>query len=294
MNKLKGIYAALVTPFGADGSLDLQALEKLIETNMEEGVTGFYLSGSTGESFMMTNEERKQLIKRAAQIVNHRVPLLANVGSFSLGQALDMAKAAQEAGLEAVSSVPPFYFPFNKEEIKDYYRSLQKESGMPLLIYNIPKMSGVSFSTEDLDELLQEPGIIGAKQTTFDLFQTEQIVRKYPEKSIFNGHDEIFLSAMAVGVEATIGTTVSIMPELFLAVIDGVHKGDLAKARQAQGRINDVVEKLLSIGIFKGVKAILALRGLDCGHCRAPFAPLSKEKMAVAEETEDMIQSWRK
>lgn len=294
MDKFRGIFAALVTPFREDGTLNVQALETLLETNIKDGVTGFYLSGSTGESFMMTNEERKHLITTAAEIINHRVPLIANVGSFSTIQALDMAKTAKEAGLDAISSVPPFYFPFNKAEIKKYYMDLQERSDMPLIIYNIPKMSGVSFSTEDLEELLNNPGIIGVKQTTMDLFQTEMIVRKYPEKSIFNGHDEIFLSVAAVGVEATIGTTVSIMPEQYLAVIDGIKTENLEKARKAQGRINEVVKALLSVGIFKGVKAVLALRGIDCGVCREPFLPLSEEEMKVAAEVENKIQSWRK
>ncbi|MCC8180364.1 MAG: N-acetylneuraminate lyase [Planctomycetes bacterium] len=283
MAAFTGIFPALVTPFASDGTLDTKALARLIERNIEQGVDGFYISGSTGESFMMTNEQRKVLASEVMRIVSGRVEVIANVGSFSLDQALDMAVHAKKAGLAAISSVPPFYFPFSKAEIRDYYLALQKLSAMPLIIYNIPKMSGVSFSTDDLLELLSHDGVIGIKQTTLDLFQTETIIRKMPDKSVFNGHDEIFLPALSIGARAMIGSTASIMPEKFRQIIDAFQRGDIAEAQRIQGVVNSVVEKLLRVGIFKGVKAVLQLQGLDCGVCKRPFMPLDDAAMSIVK-----------
>lgn len=284
MEQFSGIYAALATPFYEDGTLNERALEAVVERNIKEGVSGFYLSGSTGESYMMTNEQRKRLIRVAAQIVGGRRAVIANIGSFSLDQALDMALYAREQEIAAISSVPPFYFPFNKQEIRSYYLRLHKETGMPVIVYNVPDLSGVRFTTDELMELLSCEGIAGVKQTTKDLFQTELLVRRNPGKCIFNGHDEIYLPALSVGAQAAIGSTVAIMADKFLEVEQAFREGRMKAALRAQGKINDMVESLLKVGIFKGVKAVLALQGIDCGVCRPPFEPLTGDEMRIVEE----------
>lgn len=291
MKQLRGIYAALVTPFKEDGSINEKALEALLEKNIREGVSGFYLSGSTGESYMMTNEQRKDLIREASRIVDKRTAVMANVGSFSLDQALDMACFAADQGVDAISSVPPFYFPFSKKEIKHYYLELHRNTGLPVLVYNIPGMSGVQFTTDELLELLAEEGIAGVKQTTMDLFQTEVLVRKSPGKSIINGHDEIFLPALSVGVEAAIGSTISIMADQFLEVEAAYGQGRMKDALKAQQKINDMVESLLKVGIFKGVKAALALQGIDCGPCKAPFEKLTGAEMDIVRAALERLNS---
>lgn len=291
MAMFRGVFPALVTPFKADNSLDKDALMRLIDRNMEEGVDGFYISGSTGESFMMTNDQRKELTSHIVRAVGGRVKVIVNIGSFSLDQALDMALHAKDAGVDAISSVAPFYFPFNKEEIRDYYLELQQDAGLPMILYNIPHMSGVSFSTADLLEMLSHEGIVGIKQTTLDLFQTETIVRKLPEKSVFNGLDETFLPALSVGVRAMIGSTASIMPKMFKRIMAAHEKGDNAEALRLQGVVNSIVEKLVSVGIFKGVKAVLKLQGIDCGVCKKPFKPLDDKAMSIVKAAHDEINS---
>ena len=133
-----------------------------------------------------------------------------------------MANAAAECGAAAISAVPPFYFSYSKREIVQYYFDIAEASGMPVILYNIPKMSGVSFGTEELVELLAHDGIVGVKQTTMDLMQTEALVRTCRDKAVFNGHDEILLPALSVGVRASIGSTFSIMADVFVQLKKGV------------------------------------------------------------------------
>lgn len=146
---------------------------------------------------------------------------------------------------------------------------------MPAIIYNVPAMAGVNFSTDDLYTLLSEPGIAGIKQTSMNLFQTEQLVRAFSEKSVINGHDEIFLSALAVGVRACIGSTVTFMPNMFVELKRRFDVGDHTGALELQGRINNIVRVLQNIGVFKGVKAALDILDINVGICRAPFEPLN-------------------
>lgn len=110
---------------------------------------------------------RVQLIKAVCAIVDGRCDVIANIGTFSTRASIKMANAAAECGVTAISAVPPFYFSYSKREIVQYYFDIAEASGMPVILYNIPKMSGVSFGTEELVELLAHDGIVGVKQTTW-------------------------------------------------------------------------------------------------------------------------------
>ncbi len=193
--------------------------------------------------------------------------------------------------MNAISSASPFYFPFSKEEIKDYYLELQHGAGLPMIVYNIPKMSGVWFSTVELLEILSHDGIVGIKQTTLDLFQTETIVHKMPEIAVFNGLDETFLPAVSIGVRAMIGSTACIMPKLFKRIMTAYDSGDNAEALRVQRVVNSIVEKLVSVGMFKGVKAVLYLQGIDCGVCKKPFKPLDDNAMSIVKAAYAEINS---
>lgn len=290
MKRYEGIYPAIITPIDENEELNTKALEQVIEKTLNQGVSGFYVSGSTGESFLLRDEQRVELIRAVCEIAGGRCDVIANIGTFSTKSTLKMAEAVADCGVSAISAVPPFYFSYSKEEIKEYYLDIAK-MGLPVLIYNIPKMSGVSFGTEELVEFLDNDGIMGVKQTTMDLMQTEAIVRRCPDKTVFNGHDEIFLPALSVGVKASIGSTFSIMGDVFVEIKKCFDAGDLPRARALQGRCNEMIRTLLDIGIFPAIKGVLKLQGIDCGDCIKPFQPLKKEDYERLEQALEKLYS---
>lgn len=288
MKRFEGIYPALITPVDENEEINEKALELVIERTLKQGVSGFYVCGSTGESFLLRDEQRMQLIKAVCGMVSGRGDVIANIGAFSTKGTLQMAREAAACGVSAVSAVPPFYFPYSKEEIMQYYDDIAQAAGAPVIVYNIPKMSGVPFGTGELKALLAHEGISGVKQTTMDLMQTEELVRTCPGKNVFNGHDEIFLPALSVGVKASIGSTFSIMGDVFVALKKAFDGGDMEKAKELQGRANRMIALLLEIGIFPAIKGVLRLQGIDCGNCIKPFQPLKpadyeRLEKAVAE-----------
>lgn len=283
MKQFKGIFPAIVTPFRADESIDFQALQALVERSLAQGVSGFYVSGTTGESFLMSDEERIQLIEAVCGIVNGRCDVIANVGTFSTRRSIEIAQAAVRSGAAAVSAVPPFYFPYSKQEIQNYYLELARGAGTGVVIYNIPKMSGVGFSTQELLELLAHPEVVGIKQTTYDLYQTETLLRSCGQKTVFNGHDEILLPALSAGAKAAIGSTFGIIPDVYLSLIRHFEAGELDRARALQGKANAFLDVLLSVGIFKAIKAVLKIQGLDCGDCRKPFEAVDRAQYQQLE-----------
>ena len=284
MKKFEGIYPALITPVDADEEINEKALEQVIEKTLGQGVSGFYVSGSTGESFLLRDEQRVRLVKAVCEIVDGRGDVFANIGTFSTKATVKMAETAADCKVAAVSAVPPFYFSYSKEEIKQYYYDIAQAAGLPVIIYNIPKLSGVSFGTEELVQFLSHEGIMGVKQTTMDLMQTEALVRRCEDKTVFNGHDEILLPALSVGVKASIGSTFSIMADVFVNLKKAFDAGDMEKARRLQGKGNEMIRTLLEVGIFPAIKGVLKLQGIDCGDCIKPYQPLKPEDYRKLEE----------
>lgn len=281
MEKFTGIYTALVTPFKENGKINKEVLGRLIEKNIKDGVDGFYVSGSTGESLLLSMTERKYLLEAVSEAVAGRKKIIVNVGMFATEHSVELAKHAEKMNVSAISSVPPFYFPFSEEEYIQYYNDLAACTNLPVIVYNIPAMSSVRFSTESIAKFFENDKIIGLKHTSYDLFQLQQIIKKYPERSLFVGHDELYLSALAVGAVAGIGSTYNIMADKFIKMNELFKKHDMEGALKVQNEVNEVISVLCKVGVFKGVKEILKMQGLDCGICRKPFLPL--EENAIRE-----------
>lgn len=284
MKKFKGIFPALVTPFDTQGKINANMVKKLVESCLEKGVSGFYVGGSTGESYLLSMEERRFMLEQVMAAVEGRADVIANIGVFATEHGIELAKHAEALGVSAISSVPPFYFPFTMEEYAEYYNDLADSVKVPVIIYNIPAMSGITFKTEDIDRFFANRKIIGMKHTSYDLFQLQRVLKKYPEKSVFCGHDELFLSASAVGAEAAIGSSFNFMAEKFVKMQKLLMDDRMEEARVLQDEANAVIEALCKVGVFKGVKAVLKLQGLDCGECRKPFRPLTPEQIRYLEK----------
>lgn len=275
MKRMKGLYPALVTPFDPEGRLDIHAAQKLVERLSEKGVDGFYVGGSTGESYLLSMEERKRLLEAVVEACPQGKAVIANISMMATEHSIALARHAEKLGVAAISSVPPFYFPFSMDEYMQYYADLADSVDVPVLIYNIPAMSGVRFDKDSLDRLLSNEKVMGLKHTSYDLFQLQLLIRQYPDKTFFIGHDELFLSALAIGAVAGIGSTYNIMPEKFIRLAEYYQTGLREKAIAQQAQINEIISVLLKVGIFKGIKEVLRLQGIDCGACRKPFQPLT-------------------
>ena len=142
---MKGIFTALLTPFKEDYSINEKSLKKLVEFNLEKGVNGFYVGGSTGESMVMTAEERKEVFRIAKEAAGDSVPMIAHCGAISTDAAIDMAKTAEALGYTAVSAVAPFYYSFPYQAIRQYYTDIVSSVNIPMVIYNFPGGNGFTF-----------------------------------------------------------------------------------------------------------------------------------------------------
>ncbi len=273
--KFRGIFSAVVTPMHQDESVNHNALGLMVKSQLARGVEGFYCCGSSGEGPLLNLEERTAVLNTIVGSVEGRVPVISHVGTVRTADAVLLAKRAEQDGADAVSLVPPYYYKFTKKEIITYYQRVIAAISIPVIIYNIPQFTGVELDAETADALLTEPQVLGVKHTSHNLYSLERMVAKYPDKVFFNGFDEIFLSALSAGATATIGTTVNLQPELFLAARDFFRRGEFANAREIQRQINNVVEFMVERGVFQSAKYLAGLQLTDLGPLREPFTPLT-------------------
>jgi hypothetical protein len=142
LNEIKGVIPALVTPFNEDESLSEEKVRHLVDYLIDVGVNGFYLTGSTGEGFLMDTWERQKVVEIAIDQVKDRLPVIVHVGAISTKTTVELARHAYECGASAISSVPPFYYRFSFDEIYDYYKDISDAVPLPLIIYNIAATTG--------------------------------------------------------------------------------------------------------------------------------------------------------
>ncbi len=276
--KLGGIIPALVTPFDGRGEVNTSSLRTLVNRLVREGVGGFYVCGSTGEGLLLEEWERKQVLETVVDETNGSVPVVAHVGALSTRQAIRLAVHAKECGADAVSSIPPLYYPYGLNEIAGYYQAIAKASGLPLVIYNIPKLSGVSFTSENIGMLLEACDAWGLKFTSYNLYELDKIHRKYPNLKLFNGHEEILLNALPLDVEGAIGSSFNFMAGRFLTICDHYQNRELEQAEQAQREANRLVDTMVECGGVRAVKYLLTRQGIACGEAREPFGRLTDEQ----------------
>ncbi len=205
---LRGVMAALLTPFDGQQKLDQDSLRRLVRFNLSQGIDGLYVGGSTGEAFVQTSAERQQVLEIVAEEAQGKMTLIAHVGCVSTMESQQLAQAAEGYGYDAVSAVTPFYYPFSFEEHCAHYQAIiDSANGLPMVVYNIPVLSGVKLTLDQIGTLVTLPGVGALKQTSGDLYQMEQIRRSHPDLVLYNGFDEIFASGLVAGAETTTGAT---------------------------------------------------------------------------------------
>ncbi len=288
---LDRIFSALVTPMKEDGAVNEAAIEALIESQLDQGVEGFYCCGSSGEAPLLSLDERRRFVRRVIQAVAGRVPVVAHVGAVSTADTIRLAVAAEEDGAHAVSMVPPYYYGFSQREIIDHYRRTMDACGLPMIVYNIPQFTSVAFDKASGAELFEDPRVVGLKHTSQDLFALERIGAAHPDLALLNGFDEMYLPSLMAGADGCVGTTVNVQARRFVELRRRFAAGDVAGAQRMQRRINDVVEIFVEHGIFSCVKLFLQLSGIDAGRCRAPFETLDSAAEDAVRQVYEEIRS---
>ncbi len=289
MMNVKGIIPALLTPFDRNYEVNYDSLRKHVNRLIAQEVGGFYVCGSTGECFMLDDKERMKIMEVVTEEVNGRVDVIAHVGNINLRKAIEYAKHAESCGVTAVSSVPPFYYKFKKEEIVSYYAAISDAVDLPMIVYSIPALSGVALTVDDIGDILKVSNTQGLKYTDYNLFELEKIRRYYPDLNIYYGRDEMFCSALPLGLAGAIGSTYNVMPHKFIALQKAFEDGDLVRASQLQSEANAILEVMIKYDTKSAMKYLLTKSGIDFGRARNPITALTDEQKMKLDELYPLI-----
>ena len=276
---MKGLFSALLVPFDENGQIIEQGLRDVVRFNIDvQQIDGLYINGSSGENFLLSTEQKKQIFQIVSEENKGKVKLIAQVGSLNLNEAIELGKYATELGYDSLSAVTPFYYKFTFQEIKAYYETIIRETGNDMIIYAIPALTGVSMSMAQFDELFQNEKIIGVKYTDGNFFLLERLRKQYPNKLIYSGFDEMLIYGAISGVDGAIGSTYNVNGKQAKQIWDLCQTGKVAEAYEVQHKTNDLIEKILELGLYQTLKEILNVKGIQAGTVKQPMSSLDPVK----------------
>lgn len=289
IKEIKGVIPAMLSVFDEHEEVDVKRTEELVDFLLEKNIGGFYLTGSTGEGFLMTGEERKLVIETVVRRVAGRKPVIVHVGDIGTKKSIDLAKHAYEVGADAISSVPPFYWKFSEQDIYDYYKDISEATPLPMIVYNVPLVG--LMGTELLMKISQLENVKGLKFTGKDHDQMSHLKELLGlDFMIYSGCDEMAFSGLAVGTDGIIGSFYNVMPELFIAIDRAVREGELAKGIRLQKIGTEIIFAALKYNYIALMRNMLKWQGVDAGYSRRPFKNYKEDELEAFKQELKVIK----
>lgn len=275
----KGSFAAAITPFTASGEIDEAAFVANIEFLLAGGVHGIVVSGCTGESWSLNEDERVRLFGLAAAAVRGRAPVVAGTGGIATDAVIRQSRRAIEAGVSGVMVLPPYYAIPGRREIVAHYARISAEVRAPILLYNIPRRTGINMTPDVLREIVEIDWVVAIKESSNDFIQLEATIQAVGDRiSVFAGHSaERGVPAVLMGAKGFVSSMESqIMGREAIAMYDLVQAGHLEEARATQLKTLVLDEAMRQIGTFPvNLKTAMTLLGRPAGMPRPPLLPLT-------------------
>jgi len=267
---IKGVIPAMFSTFDKDEKLDLRRAGILVDHLIDAKVDGLYITGSTGEGFLMTDEERMRFAEVVVKQVAHRIPVVVHVGSIGTSKSIALARHAQKIGADAISSVPPFYYPFNADEIYGYYRDISEAVELPMIVYNIA-LAGL-MNNNLVRRLATIDGVCGLKFTGTQHHDMSALKQELGEDfMVYSGCDEMATQGLLAGADGIIGSFYNLLPDTFKEIYHLCQQKDYAAAFEIQKIATEFILKVVPLGHFGVMKQLLTDSGVDVGYVRKPF-----------------------
>jgi len=289
--KLKGMFVPNITPFSSNGELDLTALRTCVRFWLKGGVSGLVPCGSNGEAPYLSREERIKVIETVIDEVNGKIPVIAGTGSMSTRETIQFTKDAKDLGVDATLVVTPFYFKPSNKEIHEHYKAVLEAVDIPIVLYSVPKFTGVSLEPTVIAQLASEhENIVGIKDSSGNLGTITEIIRTVGDKiSVLAGTADLALSTLTLGGSGAVVAVANIFPKMCTDLYQSFLKGDYEKASSLQRPISYINEVLVKRhNQLSAIKEALNTLGLPAGYPRKPALPLDDEEK---KEIENLIRT---
>ena len=291
--KYQGIFPAFYACYGEDGSICPQRVRDFTEYLIGKGVTGLYVGGSSGECIYHSVAERKLVLEHVMAVAKGRIVIIAHVACNNTADSMELAAHAERLGVDAIAAIPPIYFKLPPYAIAQYWNDISSAApNTDFIIYNIPQLAGVSLTSPLLKTLLENPRVIGVKNSSMPI----QDIEMWRDEGaiVFNGPDEQLLSGLVAGAVGGIGGTYAAMPELYIKIFELVRQGKIAEAREIQDECCHIIYALCSGkgNMYAMIKAVLRELGApDLGGVRKPLFDLVEEDMPIVHKCAEQIKA---
>ncbi len=276
--EFQGVIPAVLSVFDREENLDEAGTRSLIQHLLSYNIGGLYLTGSTGETFLMNSAERMRQVEIVMEEAADKVPVVVHVGAMSTKASIELARHAEKLGAAGISSVPPFYFKYSFEQILQYYKDVAQSTSLPMIVYNIP-LAGL-MTVEQVLQLAQIENVRGVKYTGTALYELGQIKEGCkPGFRRYGGCDELGSSNIALGVDGIIGSFYNVIPDLYERIWNAVKASDVAAAADLQSKALHVIEAGINSGSMMAcMKVWLRAAGVQAGYARRPFSNFTPEQ----------------
>lgn len=277
----RGIIPAVVTPLTAAGKFSEPAMRNLINYLIDGGVHGLFITGTTGEFYGLTPEEKREIYQVTLDETRGRVPIYAGTNGITTRESVMLTQLAEECGIDAVSILTPMFITPTQEQLIAHYKTIAANTSLPVLLYNNPPKTGVNLTAPTVAKLAEVPNIVSIKDSSGDLTLTAEYIRLTRGIDNFNvlmGRDTLIYGALCYGAAGSIASCANVAPRLCADIYDKYMAGDLEGSLEAQFKLAPL-RIAFTIGTFPAViKESLALLGIDVGPCMDPVGPMNDEE----------------
>jgi len=282
----EGVYTALITPF-RNGAIDYQDLERLIEMQIAGGIDGLVPLGTTGESPTVSFDEHKEYIRRVVKMVHGRVKVIAGTGANSTEEAIYLSRSAEEAGVDAVLQVNPYYNKPMQKGLIRHFEEVARAISIPVILYNIPGRTGVNFLPESVKELIDRVDNIAAmKEASGDIVQMMRLRELCGDRlTLLSGDDNILLPVLSIGGKGVISVLSNILPAEVKRVVTLYGQNKTSEAAQAFYRLLPLCRVMFVETNPIPIKAVMAMAGYCSTEIRLPMTEIDESNRAKVRKT---------
>jgi 4-hydroxy-tetrahydrodipicolinate synthase len=281
------VATAMVTPFDRKGNVDFEKTTQLVNYLIENGTTSLVVCGTTGESPTLTTQEKVALFRHIVSVAEGRVPVVAGTGSNNTQASIELTKLAEEAGVDAVMLVAPYYNKPNQEGMYQHFKAVAESTKLPVMLYNIPGRSVVTMSVDTIVRLSKIPNVVALKDAGGDvLAMTEVIEQTADDFAVYSGDDGLTLPAMAIGAKGVVSVASHVIGNEMHAAFQN---GEMKKAQELHQLVLRVTKAVFMAPSPTPVKAALQMLGMDVGTVRLPLVPLTEAERQHLQEVMDSI-----
>ena len=277
-----GAAVAIITPFKSTGEVDYEEFGKIIDHQIAHGTDAIVVCGTTGEASALHDKEHREALAWCCKYVNHRVPVIAGTGSNDTAYAIELTKFAAECGADAGLSVTPYYNKTTQRGLIAHYTAIADCCDLPIVLYNVPSRTGVSFTADTLYELSKHPNINGLKAASGNFSLLAEAMAKCGDNlNVWSGNDDQVVPMMSLGAKGVISVVSNIAPDVMVKMSHLCLDGNFEEASKIQIQYMDLIDALFCEVNPIPVKAAMNLMGMEAGPLRLPLCDISEKNLAV-------------